>query len=738
MMLFAADEPGSGDRELCAIVRADEGVIVVRARVNGSCISGRHTAACRRRTGSSARSTTCIGITPEGHPRLEPLVRHAPEEGEVRLPEEEDDVRLEHRGAERLAGPGVFVIPYGPVRSGVFETAQFLVQTGGEDVAYCAQRLFFKRRGAERRICEVPLDLAVLVAERVSGTSSVAHALAFSHAVESLGRDRGSATGSGDPEDPGRARTALQPPRSHRARMRGRVVIRGPGPVRRAQGAAAPAGRRDRSATATCAARSYPAARASTSTREAIDLIGATLADWERDWRRVLSMLLRTDSFLDRLVSAGPLAEEDARDFGCVGPVARARASTSTRGATFPTTATRRSRSRRHSDGDAMARMEVRFQEVDSSLELIREAVASLRPGRIREELGRSLAMPRSAPRSRPGARRSTGSRQARTATLRLLQAASRVVRELRDLQPCVRLAGADRLLVHRTQPRALPGGVRRMIRWFLRGVSRRRLTTRYPRGTEAAPPAGFRARALLDPAALVTRPRRGVAAQACLRSAVARAAGPAHTRRGPLHRLRAVREASGRSHRDDRLRATSWPRPVASDSSSATDAREADIAAAASDGTVPPLAAHPPRRYGLRRRDRAGTRRAAEPLLRHAPARAVLHRQPASRRRPAGHRPGDAADGGAATAHLRGDARAARRDRRRDRRVQRQHLDRARSPRRGRPGARRSTSTSRATRRARSRSCTGCCWPPDAWRASAPLREADVARHGDLPGRSA
>ena len=44
----------------------------------------------------------------------------APEEGEVRLPEEQEDVPLEHRGAERLAGPGVFVIPYGPVRSGVF------------------------------------------------------------------------------------------------------------------------------------------------------------------------------------------------------------------------------------------------------------------------------------------------------------------------------------------------------------------------------------------------------------------------------------------------------------------------------------------------------------------------------------------------------------------------------------------------------------------------------------------
>jgi formate hydrogenlyase subunit 5 len=137
------------------------------------------------------------GVVPEGHPRLEPLVRHGPEQEEIALPAN-GDVRAEHGGAERLSGPGVFVFPYGPVRSGVVEAAQFLVQTGGEDVAYCAQRLFLKRRGAERRICEVPLELAVLVAERVSGTSSVAHALAFSHAVETLAQTEVPARAQGD------------------------------------------------------------------------------------------------------------------------------------------------------------------------------------------------------------------------------------------------------------------------------------------------------------------------------------------------------------------------------------------------------------------------------------------------------------------------------------------------------------------------------------------------------------
>jgi Ni,Fe-hydrogenase III small subunit/NAD-dependent dihydropyrimidine dehydrogenase PreA subunit len=40
------------------------------------------------------------------------------------------------------------------------------------------------------------------------------------------------------------------------------------------------------------------------------------------------------------------------------------------------------------------------------------------------------------------------------------------------------------------------------MIGWFLRGVTSRRLTTRYPRATER-PPDGFRARARLDPSAV-------------------------------------------------------------------------------------------------------------------------------------------------------------------------------------------------------------------------------------------
>ena len=139
----------------------------------------------------------------------------------------------------------MFVIPYGPVRSGVFESSQFLVQTGGEDVAYCAQRLFFKRRGAERRICEVPLELAVLVAERVSGTSSVAHALAFSHAVEALADIEVPARGQAIRRVLAEIERLYNHLEADSSRVRGRVAVGRAGAVRGAQGAAAPAGGRD-------------------------------------------------------------------------------------------------------------------------------------------------------------------------------------------------------------------------------------------------------------------------------------------------------------------------------------------------------------------------------------------------------------------------------------------------------------------------------------------------------------
>jgi Ni,Fe-hydrogenase III small subunit len=62
------------------------------------------------------------------------------------------------------------------------------------------------------------------------------------------------------------------------------------------------------------------------------------------------------------------------------------------------------------------------------------------------------------------------------------------------------------------------------MIRWFLRGLSRSRVTTRYPRAEEP-PPSGFRARALLEPQA-IGRDDAAALAAACLPGALSATTG--------------------------------------------------------------------------------------------------------------------------------------------------------------------------------------------------------------------
>ena len=113
-----------------------------------------------------------FGVVPDGHPRLAPLIR----------PGTPEDYAL----PRHVAGYGVFTIPHGPVRSGVMESIEYLVETPGEAIPHLNMRVFYKHRGiADRFAGTTPAD-GVLLAERAEGIASVAHALAFCHAVETI------------------------------------------------------------------------------------------------------------------------------------------------------------------------------------------------------------------------------------------------------------------------------------------------------------------------------------------------------------------------------------------------------------------------------------------------------------------------------------------------------------------------------------------------------------------------
>ncbi|WP_396912246.1 NADH-quinone oxidoreductase subunit C [Mycolicibacterium sp.] len=129
------------------------------------------------------------GIRPVGHPRPRRLVRHA------HWPADWYPMRADAGPAPDFAeggrfpfvtvdGTGVYEIPVGPVHAGLIEPGHFRFSVVGETVLQLKARLWFVHRGVERLFQGTPATGAAGLAERVSGDTSAAHALAHSLAVE--------------------------------------------------------------------------------------------------------------------------------------------------------------------------------------------------------------------------------------------------------------------------------------------------------------------------------------------------------------------------------------------------------------------------------------------------------------------------------------------------------------------------------------------------------------------------
>jgi len=130
-----------------------------------------------------------MGIVPKDHPDPRPLVRHGfwpddyfPLRKDARPPDFRDEGRPFPFG--EVEGAGVYEIPVGPVHAGVIEPGHFRFSAMGETIIDVKQRLFFTHKGTEKLFeGRRPEDGAEL-AERVSGDSTIGHALAYCQAVE--------------------------------------------------------------------------------------------------------------------------------------------------------------------------------------------------------------------------------------------------------------------------------------------------------------------------------------------------------------------------------------------------------------------------------------------------------------------------------------------------------------------------------------------------------------------------
>ncbi len=301
-----------------------------------------------------------FGLRPAGHPRLESLL-------------------LPHAMPPHVLGPGLFTIPHGPVRSGVMESIEYLLETPGEEIPHLSVRLYYKHRGIEGRMRQrTPVD-GVLLAERTEGVASVAHALAFCHAVERI-------AGCEVP----RAAALIRVLHAELERLISHLDIA----VRLADSAGlAVATARfgshkehlARLVSRMCGSRFGRGVVVPGGVSQMPAVAGADfLAEIGRLERAITSdarLLMGTASFLDRLRGTGPLRPHRAREHGALGPIGKASGFADDARRNRPYDAYQRldiGQAREHRDGDALARLNVRWDELRQAFDLIRQAAHGL------------------------------------------------------------------------------------------------------------------------------------------------------------------------------------------------------------------------------------------------------------------------------------------------------------------------------------------------------------------------
>ena len=309
-----------------------------------------------------------FGLVPDGHPRLAPLIRPG-------------DPLPRH-----VEGYGMFTIPHGPVRSGVLESIEYLVETPGEAIPHLNMRVFYKHRGVESRFTGLTLSDGVLLAERTEGIASVAHALAFCHAAERV---------AGCEVSPAAGLVRVLHAELERIANHLDVAVRLADAAGLAVATARMALHKERVmrlVSRMCSSRFgrgvvVPGGVTALPRLSPADL-RAELDKLSRPIAADAAALMATSSFLDRLRGTGPLTPERARTHGALGPIGKAAGFADDDRLARPYDAypLGLEPGRPHAAGDAMARLRVRWEEVDQSFGLLRRAAEDLSAERAADQ----------------------------------------------------------------------------------------------------------------------------------------------------------------------------------------------------------------------------------------------------------------------------------------------------------------------------------------------------------------
>jgi len=324
------------------------------------------------------------GIVPAGHPLPRRLVRHHhwprgwyPMRADAGPPPPFGDPEGPYPFV-RVDGPGVYEIPVGPVHAGMIEPGHFRFSVVGESILKLKARLWFVHKGLEKLFQGRAPGDALPLAERVSGDTTVGHALAYCLAAEdaagcvvSPGAQRMRAvllelerlynhvTDLGALcNDVGHSVLNAQFGRIREQLLRLNADVTG---HRLLRGGVLLGG---------AVLRTLP-------DPAAFKAIGADVAE-------LVDLALGHTVVADRFTGTAPLSADAARDLGVLGPVARASGLdadarrdhpfTDLRPAlTVPTATT----------GDVLARFQIRAREIAASIDIVRDLTYAMNPGLV-------------------------------------------------------------------------------------------------------------------------------------------------------------------------------------------------------------------------------------------------------------------------------------------------------------------------------------------------------------------
>lgn len=339
-----------------------------------------------------------FGLLPVGHPDLRGLPLHQfwPADYHPLLKDASPPDKFPDDGTpypfRRVEGEGIHEITVGPVHAGIIEPGHFRFSVEGETIINLESRLYFVHKGIEKLFETMTPATGVELAERISGDSSVAHAMAFCQAVESLGGVTIPARAAylrvvllemeriyNHIADVGAicADTGFAFANAHAMRLREEVLRLNARLVghRLLRGALLPGGM-----------------RCDLSPSHVRDL-RATMARIIADFDEVVDIAINNSSVLDRLHGTGHLTEKTAREMQVAGLVARASGidADARRDHPFAAYGHLQINVPGFNSGDVWARMMVRVEEAHEAFKLITSALDALPEGKT---LQRIEAMP--------------------------------------------------------------------------------------------------------------------------------------------------------------------------------------------------------------------------------------------------------------------------------------------------------------------------------------------------------